>query len=117
MTSRVAPLYRWDAVEYLAVKGRAQQLEIFGMRPHQRHGRAGRIAQFQPPHRRLVPDLLGKHSALGGELLIRRNQRCNIAPRRQFVMRALAQQQRPGTALAVAFEWPAVSLLPIAVMV
>ena len=51
----VALVDRVDAVEDLAVHSRAQQLQVLGVRPHQRHRRAGRLAQLQARARACPP--------------------------------------------------------------
>jgi hypothetical protein len=69
-----------NVVEDLAVKRRAQQLEVLSVRPHQWHGRtrgsAQKLAALRPVS--LVPHLLRLHVAAAGVALIGRDQRSDV---------------------------------------
>src|ERR1700733_8520095 len=45
--SPIAIRHGGDAVEYFPIRDRTQKLHILGVSPDQRHGRAGKFAQFQ----------------------------------------------------------------------
>src|SRR5207249_1941678 len=97
---------RRQLVEYFLVPNRAQQLDILGMGPYQRHGGAARFSKKHENRRDigLVPDLFGQHEATtgtDGEFFHGGNQRPDFAASRQFVMSAFAGQERPSPAFAV----------------
>ena len=79
-------------VEDAAVAQRPAQLDVLGVRPHQRHGRAGGPAEEQLAlgNVRRVPDLLGDQAALVGEGL----QRAAAARARSRVARPPARSGR-----------------------
>jgi hypothetical protein len=97
----------------------AHQRNIFGVRPAQRHGRAGGQAAFHFAVRQVVvvPKLLGNHVPCVGEFFDGLNVRQRVASRRQFVMARVRRSNRPGPAHARAIESAAVGLLPVAVVI
>ena len=110
---------RLDSIKTNAVVSAAHEGDIFRMRPAQRHGRARWAARASFPLRQVfgVPQLLADHATFVGELFHRRNERHRIASGREFVMAALAGQNRPGAADARSIESAAVILLPIAIVI
>ena len=107
-------------VEDGAVAQRAQQLDVLGMRPDQRHGAAGRAAARQLACRgRSAPS----HTCSGSRppppaqpsSVASRRAASSRSPRGELVMGAFAGQQGPGAADAGAVEGRAVGVLAIAV--
>ena len=98
---------------------RNHELDEFGMRPSQRHRRAGRLSGKKPPLRqgRAVPHLLRHHAARPGHRRHGFEIRRRIVSSDQFVVTAFAGEKRPRTAPAGAVERPPVSVLAIAVAV
>src|ERR1035441_6547005 len=89
------------------------------MGPAQRHGRTCGQPALHSPFRQVggVPQLFADHAAFVGELFHRGNKRFGIAPGREFVMAALARQNRPAAAYSRAVESTAVMLLPVAIVI
>src|ERR1700728_540869 len=89
------------------------------MRPGERHGGTGRLAQ---DHRRgrwhicRVPELFRKQTASACEAFHRLQEARDVAVGGELVVSTLASKQRPGTANADAREWASVGLLPVAVV-
>src|ERR1700733_701576 len=65
----------------------------------------------------LVPDLLGEHVAGGGVAFVGLDQGADVVAGGQFVMGALAGEERPDAALAVGVERAAIGALAIAIPV
>src|SRR6185503_19047966 len=63
MIPRIPPLYWWDAVEYLPVETRSQQLQVFGVGPDERHRGTCGFPEFHVLHSGPCPYLLGQHAA------------------------------------------------------
>ena len=107
-----------DAVEDLAVYRRAQQLQVFGMSPHQRNRRSRRLALFKTSGRSasshtcsgIIWPSVAKRSyvSISG---------AGSLPGRQFIVSALACEQRPHPPLSPSLKRPAVGTLPVAVPV
>ena len=108
-----------DEVEHLAVGRRPKQLDILGVRPHQRPGGAGRPPEEHEEVRpvRLVPDLLRQQAGRGGEPFHGPEIRVRGPSRGQLVVPALPGEQRPRAPLPVPDERPAVLALPVPVVV
>src|SRR5438105_13432694 len=89
------------------------------MGPTQWHGRTRWQAVPHTSLRQIggVPQLLADHAACIGEFFHRRNERHWITSGREFVVAALARQDRPRTTDTGLIEGAAVILLPIAVMI
>ena len=69
-----------NQIKYLPVIHRAQQLDVLGVSPHERHGRTGRLA---PIHERLgkiglVPNLFRQHAAARAEAFQRKDVRLDV---------------------------------------
>ena len=106
-------------VEDFPIRDRPQQLDILRVRPHQRHGRPGKFAQFQAQFGDIggIPDLLRQHATLRTEAFKSLDIRPHIVAGGQLVVRSLSGQERPCPALPPAQEGPAIVALPVAVMV
>ncbi len=108
-------------VEDAAVVQRAAQLDVLGVRPDQRHGRAGRPAEVQPASGMSAESQTCSGSrplSLANDSMARSSSLRLASPaRRQFVVGALAGQQRPGAADAGAVERRAVGVFAVAVVV
>src|ERR1700687_4173302 len=91
------------------------------MRPHQRTRGAGRLAEkeFALGNISAVPDLLRQKAAAVGRKFHypQKFLRTASVAGRQFVMRALSGQQRPGTPDSCAVERAAVGVFAVAVVV
>src|SRR4029450_10553330 len=107
------------AVEDLAISERPAQLQVLGVRPHERHRRAGRAPEEQLPLRNIgaVPDLLWEQTAVAREGLERLRQLFGRTPasRRQLVVGGLAGAQWPRAADAGPVERRAVGVFAVAV--
>src|SRR6185437_15709979 len=108
-------------IEYRVVTERPQQLDMFGMRPYQRHGTARGPAEKQLPRGDVfaVPDLFRQQAAGAGGGFQRREQAPRLLqpPRRQFVMSPFAGEQRPQPADPRPVERRAAGMLAIAVVI
>src|SRR5579883_2200951 len=108
-----------QAIEDLPVDGRAQQLDVFGVRPKQGNCRASRATEKHALGRKVrqIPELLGKKTHAMGEIF----HRIEIGPRVssgcQFIMPAFASQERPQTTTSPALEGRAVGLLTVPVVI
>ncbi len=108
---------RFDSIKTDAVMSAAHQGDIFRMRPAQRHGRTRGQPASHSPQIFGVPQLLADHAPFIGELFHGGNKRLGIASRSEFVMAALARQNRPRTADPGPIESAAVILLSIAIVI
>ena len=90
----------FDAIEADAVALAAHEGKVFGVAPAQRHrGASGRASrEFGARQIVSVPELLGEHPALVRHLLERGDEGERVATGRQFVVAALAGEDRPGAA-------------------
>ena len=61
----IPPPYGLRAIEGTSERSRGDQLHELRMGPGERHGRSGRLPEFQSPcgYRWGIPDLLGQHAA------------------------------------------------------
>ena len=89
-----------NVVEDLAVKRRAQQLEVLSVHPHRRHGRtrgsAQKLAALRPVS--LVPHLLRHYLAAIGVAPIGRDQWSDVVSGSQLEVCTLAGQDWPKAA-------------------
>ena len=103
------------------VAERAGELEVFGIRPDEGHGRAGGPAEEQLflGDVRGVPDLFGEQAAFVGEAGEGAGEAAGLVgvAGGEFVVGALADEQRPGASSARAVEGGAVPVLAVAVAV
>ena len=108
-----------DAVEDLAFADGAQQLKVLRMGPDEGLRGAGGLAEVHAGGGDIVvvPDLLGEHAADGAVALVGADERLRIAASGELEVGALATQQGPAAALAVAEVRAAVFLLPVTVVV
>ena len=88
---------RVDSIEADPVVTTAYEPDIFGMRPAERHRRAGGFSAFQPAIRQIrsVPQLFRNHAASIGKPFNRFDKRHRIALSSEFIMAALARQYGP----------------------
>src|SRR6185437_7498964 len=111
---------RWKIEQPTIAQG-APQLEIFAVRPHQRHGRAGGPADMQLVLRYVdrAPHLLRDQAALVGEAFHRGEEPpgCIDPARRQFVVRPLAGEQRPAATDPGAVKSSSILVLTISIAV
>src|SRR4029079_11045396 len=95
------------------------QFDVLGMRPHERHGRTGRVSDEQPSIGNVgaVPDLLREKAVLTRERLhgVRKLLRDVSAPGGELVVGTLTRQQRPCATDAGSVEGPAVGVLTVPV--
>src|SRR5690242_20617014 len=107
-----------DEIEYAPVRRRAQQLDVLAMRPHQRHCRAGLPSATEQLRRdvSLIPNLFRQQPRAVGKSLDRADIWADVASRREFVMPALAGEQRPWPAPAGPGVGAAVVALAVSVM-
>src|SRR5436190_13796770 len=93
---------RLDAVQANAIVVAADQRDVFGMGPAQRHSRAGRAAALHALVWQvfLIPKLLADHAALVGKFFYRGDEWQRIASGSQLIMAPLASQNRPSAANA-----------------
>ncbi len=117
----IAPVGLRRHVEDPLVTQRAQQLDVLGMGPDQRHRRSRGPAAEELALGQVVavPDLLGQQMPVAGEAFERAQQRLGAGSVAggEFVMRALAGEQRPGPADSGAVEGRPVRMLAIAVAI
>ena len=115
----IALPHRFRSIEWPAQRTRSDQLQVLGVRPHQRHGRPGRPARLEAARRdgSGIPDLLGQHPARGSHARHGDEQRQRIVTAAQLVVTPLAAEQRPGSAAAGAVESAPVVVLAITVAV
>ena len=106
-------------IEHVPVSKGPAQLEVLGMGPHERPGRAGRLPDEQFALRNVggIPDLLGQQTALAGERLERLRQLIGDvrAAGGELVVGALAGQERPRAPDAGSVERSAVGVLAVSV--
>src|SRR5665213_4017026 len=115
----IALFDRLEPIEDFSIFCRAQELDVFGMRPGQWHGGTGGAAETHSMRGKVgpIPDLLGQHATGGGEPLHGSDHGANVVPGGELVVRAFACQQWPGAALPPAFIGTAVMSLTVAVVV
>src|SRR5215472_385304 len=108
-----------NQVEDLAIMNRAEQSNVFRMRPQERTCRTGRAAASQVRFRPVVfvPDLLGQQPGAIGEGLHGADEGPRVATSRQFVVPAFAGQQGPGSAAAPVYKGTAIGPLSVTVVV
>src|ERR1051325_5402300 len=108
-----------DLIEHFGVGERALQLDVFGVRPQQRHRRASWTTKIEMSRRQIrsIPDLLRNQADTLRELLERAQKWSTVSSGGDFVMTTLASQQRPRTSLAPTVITGAIFSLPEAVVV
>ena len=110
---------RLHAIEHHSIATAANQAEILGVRPAERHGRAGGFSAPKMPTLQviIIPQLLGKHTAFVCHAFEHIDVRQWIAAGGQFVVAAFSGEDRPRAAHARAIERRAIILLPVSVVI
>src|SRR5262249_46313936 len=108
-----------NELENPPIPGTAQQLDIFRVRPHQRHRRSSGFTQahIHLGPVRPIPYLFGQHAGAGSELLHSSDERPNIPSGGEFVVAAFSGEERPGPATTPTDIGFAIVALPVTVVV